>query len=97
MRRQEGIHLGSGGHGGLRAWAGDADGRCRRGKPRRGKWVVALEQRYGKGAVEAVAGADGIYGFDLKGAHPGRFAVCDGYVSPFGAALQNYAAQALGQ
>jgi hypothetical protein len=81
----------------LRATARDLDGGCRGSKPRGCPWVIAFEQRHGKYAVEAIAGADGIDGFDRKWLYPGLLAACDGQKGAFCAALEGYAVKAFGQ
>ncbi len=62
----------AGGHGGLRAAAGDGDGGGGGGESRRGPWGrVPSSKRDGKCAVEAVARADGVDGLRLEGLDPG--------------------------
>ncbi len=90
------IDFGAGGHGGLRAVAGDGDGGGGGGKARGGPGVFAFKQRHGKRAVEAVARAHRIDGLDGEGLHP-RGLAPDGDVGAFRAEFEDYALEALVQ
>src|ERR1700722_5312533 len=90
---EELIDLGAGGHGGLRAAAGDGDGRGGAGEPGSGPGVEALKQSDGKCAIEAVAGGHRVDGLHLEGGHPGGFELGDSNVAALVAALEDDAFQ----
>ena len=90
---QELLYFGALRHGGLRAFARHADGRGSVGKPRRCPRVLALLERHGKCAVETVARAHSVDGIHLEWLDPLCFFARNRNEGPFGAALQDYAAQ----
>src|ERR1035441_2259736 len=90
------LHISPRGHRGLRSFAGDRDGRCRRGKSCRCPWVIAFKQRHGKCAVEAVARGyrvDGLYG---ERPYP-RSLAGDGDIRAITAAFEHNTLEALRQ
>src|ERR1700735_991448 len=102
MGGEEGVDFGAAGHGGLRAFAGDGDGCGGGGEAGGGEGIQAFKQADREGTVEAVAGADGVDGFDGEGLDPARysfagFSIGRGEKSAFGAALENDAGESHGE